>query len=1461
MVALVKTLLMIHEGTIAPQASHDAINPALNASESDKIEISTHLKPWNAQFKAALINNYGASGSNASMIVTEPPRRAKGTNDADTGRSPHQPFWVCGTDDQSLRAYASSLVSFLRSKKFSARDVSLSNLSFSLARQSNRSLPRGLIFHSPTIQDLEGQLLAFSQGGRDALDIEKASPPVILCFGGQVSTFVGLDRQVVERITVFKRHLDQCNIICKAMGLQGIYPEIFQREPIENIVKLQTALFALQYSCAMSWIECGVQVAAVVGHSFGEIVAHTVAGALTLADGLKIIARRARIIRDSWESDRGSMMAVEADVETVERVLARANGSLPSDRPATIACFNGPRSFTLAGSSASIQTVEAVLADDKALSASIRFKKLRTSHAFHSTLVETTLPDLEKVTEGIVFSEPRIHVETATEAPGTRPLSSTYIAEHLRQPVYFNHAIQRLGKQHSGAIWLEAGSQSTVTNMAAKALGMPPSSHFQPMNLTTDAAWQHLTEATVALWKRGLHVDFWPHHSSQTAQYPPLILPPYQFEKSRHFLDLKQPEPFSIKHSISDDQPLGLWSFVEYRGPGKQCARFRINTGHNTFQELMAGHTVAHSQPLCPSTLQLDIATESIRSLCPEFPISDFQLDLRDLENPSPLCRDHSRDVWLDATPLNSRQTWSWRIVSNPLGSDSGETLHASGRVLFRSRNDAEFLNEFGRFERLVTHKRCQEMLKGTDADDVIQGSAIYKLFADVVDYSEVFRGVRKVVGRENESAGRVVKKYSNDTWLDTPLCDSFCQVAGVFVNCMTQRPDGDACISTGVERVVRSPFIRNFEDTPEVFDVFALHERPTDRSFSSDVFIFDSRTSQLLGVILGIQYQRVSKLAMAKLLARLTPGAEQPRAAVTAFHPKSENVDPAPVENTSAPPAAADTGSSVKAKLLAVLTEMVGVDPSKITDSTNLPDLGIDSLMGMEIARELELAFKCTFDSSSLMALVEFGDLVNCVRSAVGAGEDAESVPAVEAGHARTVVENADPSTASSSPPLSVAGFDETALPSDTDMSSRSASPKPDAKIAARQDAIEYFVGKYSKDFAFPSKRTGTVQCQTPPRCCVLITGATGSLGAHLVERFANLESVATVICFNRPSNMDPLARQHQALSERGIQLDEKASSKLHVISSDTSKPLLGLEETAYEKLVQEVTHIIHNAWPMSITRSISDFEKQFMAMRNLIDLARDASYKLPSSSKVGFQFISSIATVGLYPVVTGKTIVDEEPTSVQYALPSGYSDAKLVCEKLLSKTLLANGHRDRTDAMVVRVGQVAGSRTSGYWNPAEHLSLLVKSSKTLNAIPNLPGELSWLPVNDVAATLADLVLTPSPSQHESGVYHVENPTRQPWAEVVSLLAKELQIDQVIPYEEWLERVKEIPKEGTKENPAIKVITFLEKEFVRMACGGIVLGTEKARERSETLRTAGAIERDTIARFVRRWRESGFLA
>jgi acyl transferase domain-containing protein len=253
-VSLVKILLMINKGFVPLQASFTSINPALKAVAEDQMEIPRQLKPWKSDFRAAMINNYGASGSNASMIITEAPNfcsYSRGTlqlNSHATGF----PFWFTGLDSRSLRAYATGLKRFLQQQKTSSGlDLSTANLSFQLSRQSNRHLPQALIFSATSSHYLEEKLSAFERGEKGITETQpKRSRPVILCFGGQISTYVGLAKEIFDNLAVFKWHLDQCDAVCHDIGIDSIYLEIFQRSTVQDIVKLQTMLFDAHYACA-----------------------------------------------------------------------------------------------------------------------------------------------------------------------------------------------------------------------------------------------------------------------------------------------------------------------------------------------------------------------------------------------------------------------------------------------------------------------------------------------------------------------------------------------------------------------------------------------------------------------------------------------------------------------------------------------------------------------------------------------------------------------------------------------------------------------------------------------------------------------------------------------------------------------------------------------------------------------------------------------------------------------------------------------------------------------------------------------------------------------------------------------------------------------------------------------------------------------------------------------------------
>lgn len=374
----------------------------------------------------------------------------------------------------------------------------------------------------------------------------------------------------------------------------------------------------------------------------------------------------------------------------------------------------------------------------------------------------------------------------------------------------------------------------------------------------------------------------------------------------------------------------------------------------------------------------------------------------------------------------------------------------------------------------------------------------------------------------------------------------------------------------------------------------------------------------------------------------------------------------------------------------------------------------------------------------------------------------------------------------------------------------------------------------------------------------CVIVTGATGSLGSHLVAHLAALPTIATVVCLNRITrDFQPEARQHKAFRDRGIHIDTRGLSKLLVIEADTSKPHLGLAGDVYSGLINSVTHVVHNAWPMSGNRPIHRFEGQFKVMRNLIDLCCEAA--AAKLRRISFLFISSIAVVGHQPLWSGNPLVLEERVSIESVLPNGYGDAKYACERMLDATLGQHAQHFRT--MSARLGQVAGSSKTGYWNPLEHLSFLVKSSQTLRALPDFDSQLSWTPVDLVAASLSDLLF--QSTSPPDPVYHIDNPVRQPWRSMISLWARALDVphSNIIPFDEWVRRVRQFPGSAEKDNPAYKLVDFLDSNFLRMSCGGLLLDTTRAKAHSSTLAAVGPVSDEVAMGYIQYWKKVGFLS
>lgn len=416
-------------------------------------------------------------------------------------------------------------------------------------------------------------------------------------------------------------------------------------------------------------------------------------------------------------------------------------------------------------------------------------------------------------------------------------------------------------------------------------------------------------------------------------------------------------------------------------------------------------------------------------------------------------------------------------------------------------------------------------------------------------------------------------------------------------------------------------------------------------------------------------------------------------------------------------------------------------------------------------------------------------------------------------------------------------------------------------APAGTREDRIKDMALKYTSSVSGLGRTSGAV---------VLLTGSTGSLGSFLLAQLAALPSVARVICLNRRSSRDLAQRQKQALERGGIVIPPPHWAKVVVLEADLKTAGFGLPDAVYDTL-KAATHIVHNAWPMDFNRSLESFEPHFQATRNLVSLSLAAN-AADRRNVPRILFTSSVAVVGRYPALHGAGMIPEtvmpDPDVTDHF---GYPEAKWVCEQMLTEAQRV--YSGRIETIIVRVGQLTGSESSGAWSPKEHFPSILKSAQTIGSLPAVQGvgpsppslplyistlltrkqTLSWIPVDRAAKVIVELLLQPAAAEP---VYHLENPVRQPWADVLSLLSNALGLAAVIPYEQWLDQVRALD-----DDAAGRLVKFLEEEFVSMASGTVVLDTKNARAASKTLAACGGIGESHVQLYVKYWRSVGHLA
>lgn len=997
--SLLKVLAMINNAKIPPQASHKSLNPKIPALGADNMSIASKVTPWEVQLLTACVNSYGAAGSNCALICCEgPPRKTEISKQAITAEAGSTyPIIISAASDESLYANAERLGRYLQK---TTPKPKLDDVAFTLSKR--RKLHRRAFVTSASdinnlAQSLRGEAIT-------SFEVPQAPKRVVLAFGGQTKKTVNMDKGLYESHPRLRNYIDECDKIVTDLGFPTLLPSIFQPDPLGDVVTLQCGTFAVQYACAKCWIDAGLQVDAMVGHSFGELTAMVVSGILSLRDGINLIASRASLMATKWGPEKGTMLVIHSSREIVQDVIASINeGSVEAE--IEIACYNAPSSQVVVGSSLAIDRTERLLNENSRFSG-IRKQRLDVTHGFHSKFSKNILDDLDQISGSLTYSKPEIPLETCTaelidQVQATRP------SQHAREPVHFSDAIRRIEERLGLCIWLEAGMDAPIIPMVKRALARPDDHSFQAIKLSDSSAPQALmSDVTANFWREGIPVSYWAFLTPNAKSFKQIWLPPYQFQPTGHWLQNIDRAIEVQKHAVMErttvvekpqepKEPLRLVNVGKGTSKNDRSREFDIHIGAQRFTKIVSGHAV-RQRPLCPASMYMECAAMGVQIL--QGHVEAGTLCFLDLSFQAALGVDPAREASLILEKSDDSQTWFFVIKSSSKAdSKSRSSTHAKGKIVLTAQPD------FRTYERLIA-SRMHELQSKPNTEKLMSKRA-YGLFSQVVHYADFLQGISHITLDTAEATASIDLPeeaqfgYEESTvtqYCDTIAIDTFIQVVGLLINSSTLVSSEDVYVATGVDHVSMSSAC-DFH-TRKSWTVYTKYTSTGEGQAAGDVFVM-TREGVLAMIITGARFTKllISKLekfldsanakpsqgtAMGNKILREVPVMS---CETTSTATSSEGTETPPgMDNSSratsvgsmdglaTPGGANDDGEKSLRNIIATYT---GLSPADIAHDANMGDLGVDSLAAVELAEELQAQFGKEVEAEDLL-MSSFGTL-----------------------------------------------------------------------------------------------------------------------------------------------------------------------------------------------------------------------------------------------------------------------------------------------------------------------------------------------------------------------------------------------------------------------------------------------------------------------------------------------------
>lgn len=515
---LIKTILALKNRSLPASLHFRAPNPKINFDESP-FYVNTMLSAWEGVPipRRAAINSLGMGGTNAFLILEEAPPASPATPSR-----PRAVVVLSAKTPAALEEATTQLAKHLRD----APDVSIPDVAYTL-QVGRRHWPYRRVAVCRNHDEAVAVL-----GAADRLataHTQSTTSEIVFMFTGQGAQHVNMGLHLYQNEAVFRDDVDCCADILRPhlqLDLREIlYPSDDRIGEAARVLDqtwiAQPALLVIEHALARLWQSWGVRPNAMIGHSLGEYVAACLAGVFSLPDALSLVAARGSLMQ---ALPGGAMLAVSQTERQIAPFL---------DHRISLAAINSPSQCTVAGDTAAIEDLEKRLSHQ-----GIASRRLRTSHAFHSAMMEPAVQKLADRVSQVSRSFPEIPFVSNVSGTWIAPdqaIAPDYWARHARDPVRFAEGLHELLGQPN-RVFLEVGPGNTLaTLMKLQTNGRGNNVVVSSLPGRNGSAEDdaHILAALVSLWQAGVDIDWSAFQSNERRHRVPL--PTYPFERQPYW--------------------------------------------------------------------------------------------------------------------------------------------------------------------------------------------------------------------------------------------------------------------------------------------------------------------------------------------------------------------------------------------------------------------------------------------------------------------------------------------------------------------------------------------------------------------------------------------------------------------------------------------------------------------------------------------------------------------------------------------------------------------------------------------------------------------------------------------------------------------------------------------------------------------------------------------------------------